>query len=122
MARPFDSPAATDCGGEMVLAGLIRKLGNCPSCLASEEPWGLGLVVLGSGGPVAQVTAPIPACPELPADLARSVLLVRIQRSCGLVSSCFLSRGWMGSRTFRLSYEWVVFSESGDEIPLCQLF
>lgn len=73
MARQFNSPAAPDCGGEMVLAGLIRKLGNSWCCPGSEEPLGFGLVVLGSGCGVAQVTAPVPSCPEFTADLAHTV-------------------------------------------------
>lgn len=72
MARQFNSPAA-DCGDEMVLPGLIRKLGNCPCCPGSEHPSGLGVVVLSSGDGVPRSALLVPACPEQPADLAQTL-------------------------------------------------
>lgn len=69
MARQFNSPVAADCGDKMVLAGLIRKLGNCLCCPGSEEPSGLGVVVLGSGGRVARS----PLLSLQPADRAHTV-------------------------------------------------
>lgn len=122
MARQFNSPAATDCGGEMVLAGLIRKLGNCRCCPGSEEPSGLGLVVLGSGGRVAQVTAPSPCLSRVvrwPCSHYARPHLAHLRLSFILLS---LQGDGRDSRTFRVSYEWVVFSESWDKITLCQLF
>lgn len=61
VARQFNSPVAADCGDKMVLAGLIRKLGNCLCCPGSEEPSGLGMVVLDSGVRVARSPLLVPA-------------------------------------------------------------